>query len=54
MITESNLVFREWLFIASNVAVIIVGIQVSISVGRINQRVDTMWKWFESHIIIKQ
>lgn len=47
------IVFREWLFIASNIAVIIVGIQVSITIGKVNQKVDTMWKWFENHMIIK-
>jgi hypothetical protein len=45
---------REWLFIASNVTVIIVGIKVVFALGEIKNQVDTMWEWFTKNMVVGQ
>lgn len=44
---------REWLFITSNITVIIVGIKVVFTLGKIQNQVETMWNYFSKHLILK-
>lgn len=47
-------VTREWLFILSNLTVVIVGIKVVFTLGEIKKQVDVMWDWFCKNMVIRQ